>query len=113
MDGLSPTTLKWGVGLTVTILIFIASTLWAASDKTSRREAEIKVLEARVNNMENTITSIVHSTSQISNNISQLMVQQSAFQARFEAEISNLKDVTKSLRDVGHRRSGSSQAPAP
>jgi uncharacterized protein YlxW (UPF0749 family) len=109
---ISTATVKWAAGILVTVLIFVATSLWSASSEASQRAAEIKVLEARVNNLETTVSTITHSTAQISNSVSQLTSQQAAFQARFEAEIANLKTVTDALRDIGHRGHRSSVAPA-
>jgi len=97
-EQISTGTVKWGVGVLITLLIFVGSSLWAASSSASDRVSELKVLEARVNSLEMTVSRISASSSEMTRAASDIRASQSEFQGRMTIQMEYLKSDLTDLK---------------
>ena len=97
-SSVSMRSVRWGIGIAITLLVFITSSLWAVSSAASGRVGELKVLEARINNMENNISRISGSVSSISNSVAEIKASQAAFQASYKADVTYLKEKIQEVK---------------
>lgn len=97
-NSVSVRSVRWGVGVAVTLLIFIASSLWAVSSAANGRAGDLRVLEARINNLENTVLRISESASSISNSVTEIKASQASFQAALKSDVSYLKEKIQELK---------------
>ncbi len=101
-DGEIPkTTMRWGVGITLTIVFSLGSALYTVSSNASARAAESKVLESRVNSMEAALMQVSQSVATIASDVSTIKTSQAEVAATLVANVSFLKQEMNELkRDV-------------
>ena len=93
-------TVKWGVGVAVTIIIALILSLISAGAARAERAAKQQVLENQVHNLENTISTVTTLVQQIHSTVAQMKADQAAHQAEMRVTITNFKE---DLQDIQRR----------
>jgi hypothetical protein len=94
-------TVKWGIGVALTILIFLGGALWSAGSNAATQAAKGDVLEARANAHDTSIMQMMTSVNQISNSVAGMRESNAAFQAEIRANLLNMKEEMERIRRLG------------
>lgn len=82
---------QWVVGLLLTIVIALGGAFWAVSVYASEREADLRVLETRVNALEEAVLRISENVERIVSELSKFRADQAEFKGELKAELRNLR----------------------
>lgn len=86
---------QWAVGLLLTIVIALGGAFWAVSVYAGEREADLRVLQTRVDGLEKAIVNISTSLEKIADVVNKLRAEQAAFKGELTSEIRNLQERKK------------------
>lgn len=91
-------TLKWIVGVTIPILVFIAGAVWSMNGELDEKETRLQVLEVRVDNIEKTVAATLQAAERISGDTNRMSKDQAAYQAVMSLRIEQVQKDMSTLR---------------